>query len=83
MQISHGMHGGSRVVGMHNGARVVNTGRHGGYVQRNYMSRGGHSYVSRTYYHGGRAYVGVYRSYGWHGYCCYYGYHPAASWSTR
>ena len=76
MQISHGMHGGSRVVGMHNGARVVNTGRHGGYVQRNYMSRGGHSYVSRTYYHGGRAYVGVYRSYGWHGYCCYYGYHP-------
>lgn len=76
MQISHGVHGGSRVVGMHNGARVVNTGRHGGYVQRNYMSRGGHSYVSRTYYHGGRAYVGVYRSYGWHGYCCYYGYHP-------
>jgi hypothetical protein len=80
MQISHGMHGGSRVVGMHNGARVVNTGRHGGYVQRNYMSRGGHSYVSRTYYHGGRAYVGVYRSYGWHGYCCYYGYHPGFFW---
>ncbi|MGB6473099.1 MAG: hypothetical protein WBF04_03375, partial [Candidatus Sulfotelmatobacter sp.] len=76
MQISHGMHGGSRVVGMHNGARVVNTGRHGGYVQRNYMSRGGHSYVSRTYWAHGHAYVGVYRSYGWHGYCCYYGYHP-------
>jgi hypothetical protein len=76
MQISHGVHGGSRVVGMHNGARVVNVGRHGGYVQRSYMTRGGRSYVSRTYYRGGRAYVGVYRSYGWHGYCCYYGYHP-------
>jgi hypothetical protein len=54
----------------------VNTGRHGGYVQRNYVSRGGRTYVSRTYVYGGRTYVGVYRSYGWGGYCCYYGYHP-------
>jgi len=76
MQISHGVHGGSRVVGMHNGARVVNVGRHGGYVQRPYMSRGGHSYVSRSYYYHGHLYAGAYRSYGWHGYCCYYGYHP-------
>jgi len=70
------VHGGSRVVGMHNGARVVNVGRHGGYVQRPYMSRGGHSYVSRSYYYHGHLYAGAYRSYGWHGYCCYYGYHP-------
>jgi len=76
MQISHGMHGGSRVVGMHNGARVVNTGRHGGYVQRSYVSRGGRSYVSRTTVYGGNTYVSVYRSYGYGGYCCYYGYSP-------
>jgi hypothetical protein len=55
---------------------VVNTGRHGGYVQRSYVSRGGRTYVSRTYVYGGRTYVGVYRSYGYGGYCCYYGYHP-------
>jgi len=54
----------------------VNTGRGRGFVQRPYMSRGGRSYVSRTYYYHGHGYAGVYRSYGWHGYCCYYGYHP-------
>ncbi len=75
MHIDHGMHGGRRVVGEHNGARVVNTGRHGGYVQRPYLNRGGHSYYSRTYYHGGRYYSGVYRGYYWGGHN-YYGYYP-------
>ncbi|MFZ0228613.1 MAG: hypothetical protein WAL41_17105 [Mycobacterium sp.] len=77
MQINHGAHGGRTVVGMHNGARVVNTGRHGGYVQRAYVTRGGHSYYSRTYYRNGHYYSGVYRGYYYHGYN-YYGYYPGA-----
>jgi hypothetical protein len=77
MHIEHGLHGGRKVEGMHNGARVVNTGRHGGYVQRNYVSRNGRTYVSRTYVVNNVAYTSVYRSYGYGGYCCYYGYAPA------
>jgi hypothetical protein len=77
MQISHGLHGGRTVVSTHNGARVVSSGHRGGYVQRAYFSRGGRTYVSRTYVVGGVSYVGVYRSYGYGGYCCYYGYAPA------
>jgi hypothetical protein len=75
MHIEHGVHGGSRVSGEHNGAHVVNTGRHGGYVQRAYVTRGGHSYYSRTYFHNGAYHVGVYRGYGWGG-RNYYGYYP-------
>jgi hypothetical protein len=75
MHIEHGVHGGSRVVGEHNGARVVNEGRHGGYVQRSYMNRGGHAYYSRTFYRGGVYRVGIYRGYGWGGHN-YYGYYP-------
>ncbi len=75
MHIDHGIHGGRTVVGMHNGARVVNTGRNGGYVQRSYVNRGGHSYYSRTYYDHGHYRVGVYRGYNWHGHA-YYGWHP-------
>jgi hypothetical protein len=75
MHIQNGVHGGRTVVGVHNGARVVNTGRHGGYVQRAYVTRGGHAYYSRTYYAGGRYHVGVYRGYGWGG-RTYYGYYP-------
>jgi hypothetical protein len=75
MHIEHGVHGGGRVVGEHNGARVVNTGRHGGYVQRAYVNRGGHAYYSRTFYAGGRYHVGLYRGYGWGGHM-YYGYYP-------
>jgi hypothetical protein len=77
MQIQHGLHGGRTVVSTHNGARVVTTGRHGGYVQRNYVSRNGHTYVSRTYVVNNVSYTSVYRSYGYGGYCCYYGYAPA------
>jgi len=77
MQIQHGVHGGRTVVSTHNGARVVTTGQHGGYVQRNYVSRNGNTYVSRTYVVNNVSYTNVYRSYGYGGYCCYYGYAPA------
>jgi hypothetical protein len=75
MHIQNGVHGERRVVGEHNGARVVNTGRRGGYVQRAYVTRGGHAYYSRTFYHNGRYSVGVYRGYAWGG-RTYYGYYP-------
>jgi len=75
MTINHGMHGGRTVVTVHNNVRVVNVGRHGGYVQRAYFSRGGRSYYSRTYYRGGVYRVGVYRGYYWGG-RPYYGYYP-------
>jgi hypothetical protein len=76
MHIEHGMHGGRTVVSEHNGARVVTTGRHGGYVQRPYVVRNGHTYVSRTYVVNGHAYAHVYRSYYYGGHA-YYGYYPA------
>lgn len=75
MQISRGMHGGRTVVSTHNGMRVVSVGR-GGYVQRAYVVRGGHSYYSRTYYYHGAYRAGVYRGYYWGG-RPYYGYYPA------
>jgi len=80
MQIQHGVHGGRTVVSTHNGARVVTTGAHGGYVQRNYVVRNGNTYVSRTYVVNNVSYTNVYRSYGYGGYCCYYGYAPAYYW---
>jgi len=80
MQIQHGLHGGRTVVSTHNGARVVTTGRSGGYVQRNYVVRNGNTYVSRTYVVNHVTYTGVYRSYSYGGYCCYYGYAPAYYW---
>ena len=76
MQISRGMHGGRTVVSTHNGARVVSVGRRGGYVQRAYVVRGGHSYYSRTYYYHGEYRAGVYRGY-YYGGRPYYGYYPA------
>ena len=76
MQISHGMHGGRTVVSTHNGARVVSVGHRGGYVQRAYVTRGGHSYYSRTYYYHGEYRAGVYRGY-YYGGRPYYGYYPA------
>jgi hypothetical protein len=76
MHIEHGVHGSRTVVGTHNGARVVNTGKRGGYVQRPYVNRNGHSYYSRTYVgRDGRAYTGVYRGYNYGGHV-YYGYYP-------
>jgi len=76
MQINRGMHGGRTVVSTHNGVRVVSVGRRGGYVQRAYVVRGGHSYYSRTYYYHGGYRVGVYRGY-YYGGRPYYGYYPA------
>jgi hypothetical protein len=75
MHIQNGVHGGRTVVSEHNGVRVVNTGHHGGYVQHSYMSRGGHSYYSRTFYEHGHYSVGIYRGYSWGG-RSYYGYYP-------
>jgi len=76
MHIEHGMHGGRTVVSTRNGVRVVSVGHRGGYVQRAYVVRGGHSYYSRTYYYHGSYRVGVYRGYYWGG-RPYYGYYPA------
>ena len=76
MHIEHGVHGGRRIVSTRNGARVVTVGKRGGYVQRPYFERGGRTYVQRTYVVNNVSYTGVYRSYGYGGYCCYYGYYP-------
>jgi hypothetical protein len=75
MHIEHGVHGGRTVVSERNGARIVTTGRSGGYVQRSYVNRGGHSYYSRTYYSHGVYRTGVYRGYFYGGHN-YYGYYP-------
>jgi len=75
MHIDRGLHGGRRVVSERNGARVVTYGRHGGYVQRAYVTRGGRSYYSRTYYDHGHYRSVVYRSYSYGG-RPYYGYYP-------
>lgn len=77
MHIEHGLNGSRRIESTHNGARIVTTGRHSGYVQRPYVTRGGRTYVSRTVVINHVAYARVYRSYSYGGYCCYYGYHPA------
>jgi len=75
MHIEHNLHGGRTVVSERGGKRIVTTGQHGGYVQKSYMTRGGHSYYSRTYYDHGHYRTGVYRGYNYRGYH-YYGYHP-------
>jgi hypothetical protein len=79
MQISRGIHGNRTVVSERNGARIVTVGHGGGYVQRAYVTRGGVSYVSRTYYVHGAYHVGVYRSYYWGGHP-YYGWRPGFYW---
>ncbi len=76
MHIEHGVRGGRRVVATRNGVRVAAYGRRGGYVQRAYVVRGGHSYYSRTYYYHGAYRTGVYRGY-YYGGRPYYGYYPA------
>jgi hypothetical protein len=77
MHIQHSVNGHRRVESTRNGARVVTTGKHSGYVQRAYVSRNGRTYVSRTTVVNNVSYTNVYRSYGYGGYCCYYGYAPA------
>jgi hypothetical protein len=75
MHIEHGVRGDRRVVSNRNGVRVVSVGHRGGYVQRAYVVRGGHSYYSRTYYYHGGYRSGVYRGYYYGGHP-YYGYYP-------
>jgi len=77
MHIEHGLNGSRRIETTHNGAHIVTTGKHSGYVQRPYVTRGGRTYVSRTVVVNNRSYTTVYRSYSYGGYCCYYGYTPA------
>jgi len=76
MQINHGLNGSRRIETSHNGARIVSTGKHSGYVQRPYVTRNGHTYVSRTVVVNNVTYTHVYRSYSYGGYH-YYGYYPA------
>lgn len=79
MTINRSVTGSRTVVSVHNGATIVNVGNRGGYVQRAYVTRGGVSYVSRTYVVGGVVHVGVYRSYYWGGHP-YYGWRPGFFW---
>ena len=79
MHIQNNLRGGRTIVSERNGTRIVNTGRGGGYVQRAYMTRGGHAYYSRTYYSHGVYHVGIYRGYYYHGFH-YYGFHPGFWW---
>ena len=81
MHISRGANGSRRVEGNHGGAHVVNTGRHGGYVQRGMGMHGGRAFVSRTFVYNHVAFVGVYHSFGWGGFCCYFGYYPGVFWA--
>jgi hypothetical protein len=76
MHIDHGLNGSRRIESTHNGARVVTTGRGRGYVQRPYVTRGGHAYVSRTVVVNHVAYSRVYRT-SYYGGRPYYGYSPA------
>ncbi len=75
MQIHNNLGGGRTVVTEHNGTRIVGTGHGNGYVQHSYVTRGGHSYYSRTYYSHGVYRTAVYRGYFYGGFH-YYGYHP-------
>ncbi|HEV2381464.1 MAG TPA: hypothetical protein VG206_16920 [Terriglobia bacterium] len=77
MTVNHPLRGARTVVVNRNGRAIVATGAHGGYVQRPYVVRGGRTYVQRTYVVNNVTYTSVYRSYGYGGYCCYYGYVPA------
>ncbi len=74
MRITNNIHGGRTVITERNNVRIVNRGG-GGYVQRSYVTRGGHAYYSRTYYSHGVYRTGIYRGYYFHG-THYYGYYP-------
>jgi hypothetical protein len=76
MHIDHGLNGTRRIESTHNGAHIVTTGRGRGYVQRPYVTRGGHAYVSRTVVVNHVAYSRVYRT-SYYGGRAYYGYSPA------
>lgn len=74
MHITNNIRGGRTVISEHNNIRIVNRGG-GGYVQRAYMTRGGHAFYARTFYSHGVYRTGIYRGYFFHG-AHYYGYYP-------
>jgi hypothetical protein len=81
MNIHQGVHGGRTITSERNGRNIVSTGRHGGYVQRQYLNRNGRSYYQRTYVAGGRSYARAYRGFDYRGQRYYdyapgYYYHP-------
>ena len=76
LRIDHGLHGDRRIVTEGNGRRIVTVGPHTGYSQRSYTNRGGHDYVQRTYFVGGKHYAYAYRTYSYRG-AHYYAYAPA------
>ncbi len=73
--IVHGPRGGRTIVSVHNNVRLVSYGTNRGYVQRSF-TRGGSTYLQRTYVMNGHAYAHVYRGFQWHG-GMYYRYVPA------
>ena len=75
MTINHGAHGERRYESRRSdGGRIVGFGHGRGYAEHGYF-RGGHPYMQRTYFYGGRRYAYAYRGYYWHGHP-YYGYVP-------
>jgi hypothetical protein len=75
MTINHGAHGERRFESRRrDGGRVVGYGHGRGYAEHGFY-RGGHPYMRRTYYYGGRRYAYAYRGYYWHGHP-YFGYVP-------
>ena len=76
MQITHGLRGDRQIVTVRpDQSRVVSMGLHRGYVERPYISRGGRTYVQRTYIVNNVTYVRVYRSFNYRG-AAYYSYVP-------
>lgn len=77
MTINHGAHGERRFeTRRRDGGRVVGYGHGRGFAEHGYY-RGGHPYMRRTYYYGGRRYAYAYRGY-YYGGRPYYGYVPPA-----
>ena len=81
--IQHGLRpSDTRITTERNNRRLVSMGPHGGYSERTYLNRNGHSYYQRTYWDHGHAYARVYRDHFYGGVHYYhyvpgYYYHPA------
>lgn len=76
IQIDRSLNGSRTIVSERNGQRIVSTGGERGYLQRNYVERGGRTYVQRTYVVNNTTYVNVYRTYSYRN-VTYYTYVPA------
>ncbi len=82
VHIERPLRGVSTTVSEHNRVRVVTMGAHRGFVQRQYMTRNGRTYVYRTYVVNNVTYTRVYNTYyydgrPYYGYIPVYYYHPA------